>query len=103
MARAFVTRPDVALMSEPASAYDLIATLRIEELMTELKPEYPIGVVTHNTRQVAWASDRAAFFNAVVAEDGHRTGRLVEYGDMPTIFTNPRQKTPEDYITGRFG
>ncbi len=103
IARAIATSPDVVLMDEPASALDPIATLRIEELMTELKREYTIVVVTHNMQQAARVSDRTAFFNVAVAEDGHRTGRLVEYGDTPTIFTNPRQKATEDYITGRFG
>ncbi|MDH3194639.1 MAG: phosphate ABC transporter ATP-binding protein, partial [Acidimicrobiia bacterium] len=103
IARAIATSPDVVLMDEPASALDPIATLRIEELMTELKQEYTIIVVTHNMQQAARVSDRTAFFNVSISEDGHRTGRLVEFDDTTTIFTNPREKSTEDYITGRFG
>lgn len=103
IARAIATSPDVVLMDEPASALDPIATLRIEELMTELKREYTIIVVTHNMQQAARVSDRTAFFNVNVSEDGHRTGRLIEFDDTTTIFTNPREKSTEDYITGRFG
>jgi phosphate transport system ATP-binding protein len=103
IARAIATSPDVVLMDEPASALDPIATLRIEELMTELKKEYTIIVVTHNMQQAARVSDRTAFFNVAISNDGHRTGRLVEFDDTTTIFTNPREKSTEDYITGRFG
>ena len=103
IARAIATSPDVVLMDEPASALDPIATLRIEELMTELKREYTIIVVTHNMQQAARVSDRTAFFNVNVSEDGHRTGRLIEFDDTTTIFTNPKEKATEDYITGRFG
>lgn len=103
IARAIATSPDVVLMDEPASALDPIATLRIEELMTELKQEYTIIVVTHNMQQAARVSDRTAFFNVSISGDGHRTGRLVEFDDTTTIFTNPREKSTEDYITGRFG
>ena len=103
IARAIATSPDVVLMDEPASALDPIATLRIEELMTELKREYTIIVVTHNMQQAARVSDRTAFFNVDVSEDGHRTGRLIEFDDTTTIFTNPKEKATEDYITGRFG
>jgi len=103
IARAIATSPDVVLMDEPASALDPIATLRIEELMTELKKEYTIIVVTHNMQQAARVSDRTAFFNVAISDDGHRTGRLVEFDDTTTIFTNPREKSTEDYITGRFG
>ncbi len=103
IARAIATSPDVVLMDEPASALDPIATLRIEELMTELKREYTIIVVTHNMQQAARVSDRTAFFNVDVSENGHRTGRLVEFDDTTAIFTNPKEKSTEDYITGRFG
>jgi phosphate transport system ATP-binding protein len=103
IARAIATQPDVVLMDEPCSALDPIATLRIEELMTELKKEYSIVIVTHNMQQAARVSDRAAFFNVDVREDGRRTGVLVEYDETGKIFTNPSQKATEDYITGRFG
>ncbi len=103
IARAIATRPDVILMDEPASALDPIATLRIEELMFELKEDYTIVVVTHNMQQAARVSDRTAFFTVEVGEDGTRTGVLVEFGDTSTMFTNPSRKETEDYITGRFG
>jgi phosphate transport system ATP-binding protein len=89
----------VLLMDEPASALDPIATLKIEELIQELKQSYTIVIVTHNMQQAARVSDYTAFMLA--AED--RVGRLVEYGDTNHIFTNPKDKRTEDYITGRFG
>ena len=103
IARAIATNPDVLLMDEPASALDPIATLRIEELMAELKEQYTIVVVTHNMQQAARVSDKTAFFNVEVSEEGHRTGHLVEFDDTSTVFTNPTMKSTEDYITGRFG
>jgi phosphate transport system ATP-binding protein len=102
IARALATTPDVILMDEPCSALDPIATLRIEELMIELKKEYTIVIVTHNMQQAARVSDRTAFFT-VDTSLGERTGVLVELGDTGTIFTRPKQKATEDYITGRFG
>jgi phosphate transport system ATP-binding protein len=103
IARAIATSPDVLLMDEPCSALDPIATLRIEELMVELKRDYTMIIVTHNMQQAARVSDRTAFFTVDVRETGQRTGRLVEYDDTGFIFTNPAQKATEDYITGRFG
>jgi len=103
IARAIATKPDVILMDEPASALDPIATQRIEELMFDLKKDYSIVIVTHNMQQAARVSDRAAFFNVDVREDGARTGVLVEFDLTDKIFTNPSQKATEDYITGRFG
>ncbi len=103
IARAIATSPDVVLMDEPASALDPIATLRIEELMFELKADYTIIIVTHNMQQAARVSDRTAFFNVDIDETGQRTGRLVEFNETGTIFTNPSEKATEDYITGRFG
>jgi phosphate transport system ATP-binding protein len=94
IARALAVEPDVLLMDEPASALDPIATQRIEELIYELKREYTIVLVTHNLQQAARVSDVTAFF---------WLGRLVEAGRTETIFTNPREKLTEDYITGRFG
>ncbi len=103
IARAIATSPDVLLMDEPASALDPIATLRIEELMLELRRHYSIVIVTHNMQQAARVSDRTAFLNVEVGEDGQRTGRLVEYSETDRLFTNPSEKATEDYITGRFG
>ena len=103
IARAIATSPDVVLMDEPCSALDPIATLRIEELMIELKTRYTIVIVTHNMQQAARVSDRTAFFTVDVKEDGQRTGVLVEYGDTGMIFTKPDDPRTEDYITGRFG
>lgn len=103
IARAIATSPDVVLMDEPCSALDPIATLKIEELMLELKKEYTIVIVTHNMQQAARVSDRTAFFSVDVNNKGQRTGRLVEYGATQKIFTTPTEKDTEDYITGRFG
>ncbi len=103
IARAIATSPDVVLMDEPCSALDPIATLRIEELMYELKEDYTILIVTHNMQQAARVSDRTAFFTVDVRDDGQRTGVLVEFDETGKIFTNPREQQTEDYITGRFG
>jgi phosphate transport system ATP-binding protein len=89
-------------MDEPASALDPIATLKIEELMYELKKDYTIIIVTHNMQQAARVSDRTAFFSVDI-KDGQRTGRLVEFTETATIFTSPAEQETEDYITGRFG
>jgi phosphate transport system ATP-binding protein len=99
IARAIATKPDVILMDEPCSALDPIATLRIEELMQELKDDYTIVIVTHNMQQASRASDFTAFFNMGDARQGY----LVEYGPTVDLFTNPKDKRTEDYITGRFG
>jgi phosphate transport system ATP-binding protein len=103
IARALATEPDVILMDEPASALDPIATARIEDLMHDLKKEYTIVVVTHNMQQAARVADMTAFFSVEVADDGHRTGILVEYDETAKIFTHPADKRTEDYVTGRFG
>jgi phosphate transport system ATP-binding protein len=103
IARAIATRPDVVLMDEPCSSLDPIATLKIEELMLELKKDYTIVIVTHNMQQAARVSDRTAFFTVDVRDGGVRTGRLVEFDDTGVIFTNPSEQSTEDYITGRFG
>jgi len=103
IARAIATKPDVILMDEPCSALDPIATLRIEELMLELKENYSIIIVTHNMQQAARVSDKTAFFNVKLDDMGMRTGRLVEYSPTEQLFTSPREKDTEDYITGRFG
>ena len=103
IARAIATQPDVVLMDEPASALDPIATLRIEELMLELKEHYSIIIVTHNMQQAARVSDRTAFFNVALDTKGQRTGHLVEFSPTDELFTSPREQATEDYITGRFG
>jgi len=103
IARTIAVKPDVILMDEPCSALDPIATMKIEDLMRELSREYTIVIVTHNMQQAARVSDRTAFFTADVDSDGVRHGRLVEYDDTQKIFTTPREKRTEDYITGRFG
>lgn len=99
IARTIAVKPEIILMDEPASALDPIATLRIEELIQELKKKYTIVIVTHNMQQAARASDFTAFFNV----DQARTGYLVEYGPTPQMFTNPTHDLTEQYITGRFG
>jgi phosphate transport system ATP-binding protein len=99
IARAIAVEPEIILMDEPASALDPIATLRIEDLMKELSLKYTIIVVTHNMQQAARISDFTAFFSV----DENRTGNLVEFDETEKIFTNPSQKSTEDYITGRFG
>ena len=94
IARALAVKPEVVLMDEPASALDPIATQKIEELIHELKETYTIIIVTHNMQQAARVSDVTAFFYM---------GKLIEVGETDTIFTRPKRKQTEDYITGRFG
>ena len=99
IARALAVEPEVILMDEPASALDPIATLKIEELIQQLKEKYTIVIVTHNMQQAARASDFTLFFN--MAES--RAGYLVESGKTTDIFTNPKNELTEQYISGRFG
>ncbi len=94
IARTIAMQPSILLLDEPASALDPISTLKIEELITELKEEYTIVIVTHNMHQAARISDKTAFF---------LMGELVELNDTSTLFTNPQRKETEDYISGRFG
>lgn len=94
IARSLATNPDVLLMDEPASALDPASTARIEDLIFELKQNYTIVIVTHNMQQAARVSDFTAFFFE---------GRLIEIGETQTLFTRPKEKKTEDYITGRFG
>ncbi len=94
IARAIAVEPDVLLLDEPASALDPISTLRIEELIYELKNNYTIVIVTHNMQQAARVSDYTAYMYM---------GQLIEYNDTSTLFTNPKEKHTEDYITGRYG
>jgi phosphate transport system ATP-binding protein len=103
IARAIATTPDVILMDEPCSALDPIATAKIEDLMQELVADYTIVIVTHNMQQAARVSDRTAFFTVDVADDGNRTGVVVEYDDTQKIFTDPADERTEAYVTGRFG
>jgi phosphate transport system ATP-binding protein len=103
IARALAIEPEVILMDEPASALDPIATTRIEDLMHELKKDYTIVVVTHNMQQAARVADMTAFFSISKGDEGERSGMLVEYDDTKTIFTQPKDKRTEDYVTGRFG
>ena len=104
IARAIAVEPDTILMDEPASALDPVATSKIEDLMQELKEKYTIIIVTHNMQQAARVSDKAAFLYTEVSDTGRaRWGILVEYDDTDRIFTNPRDKRTEDYISGRFG
>jgi phosphate transport system ATP-binding protein len=100
IARALAVEPDVILMDEPCSALDPISTGKIEDLMLELRKEYSIVIVTHNMQQAARVSDRTAFFT-VDPED--RVGRLVEYDDTETVFTNPSDERTEAYVTGKVG
>jgi phosphate transport system ATP-binding protein len=94
VARAIAVKPEVLLLDEPASALDPISTLKIEELIAELKSDYTIVIVTHSMQQAARVSDYTAFMYL---------GDLIEYADTSTVFTNPAKKQTEDYITGRYG
>jgi phosphate transport system ATP-binding protein len=94
IARAIATQPEVLLMDEPASALDPIATMKVEELIHQLSRDYTIVIVTHNMQQASRVSDKTAFFYM---------GRVVEYSDTDQLFTRPREKQTEDYISGRFG
>ncbi|MEO5930360.1 MAG: ATP-binding cassette domain-containing protein, partial [Candidatus Kapaibacterium sp.] len=94
IARAIAVNPEILLMDEPCSALDPISTMKIEELICELKANYTIVIVTHNMQQAARVSDYTAFFYI---------GELVEFGQTKNIFTKPVKTQTEDYITGRFG
>ena len=100
IARAIAVSPQVLLMDEPCSALDPISTLAIEDLISELKADYTIVIVTHNMQQASRVSDRTGFFNL---EATGKPGQLVEMDDTTTMFSSPSQKSTEDYISGRFG
>jgi phosphate transport system ATP-binding protein len=99
IARALAVEPEVILMDEPASALDPVATLKIEELMQELKAEYTIVIVTHNMQQAARVSD----YTGMMMMRPDRAGEMIEFSATPVIFTRPKDKRTEDYVTGRFG
>lgn len=99
IARAIAVEPEIILLDEPCSALDPSSTLKIEDLMRSLVAQYTIVIVTHNMQQAARVSDMACFFLA----DQDRSGILIEYGKTSQLFTNPKDKRTEDYITGRFG
>jgi phosphate transport system ATP-binding protein len=103
IARTIAVQPEVILMDEPCSALDPISTLRIEELMTDLKEKYTIVIVTHNMQQASRVSDKTAFFNVQTNEKGNKSGYLVEFDDTVNIFTNPKETYTRDYVAGRFG
>ncbi|XZF60894.1 MAG: phosphate ABC transporter ATP-binding protein PstB [Gloeotrichia echinulata DVL01] len=103
IARAIAVQPEVILMDEPCSALDPISTLRVEELIQQLKEQYTIVIVTHNMQQATRVSDMTAFFNVQRSEGGSRSGYLVEYDATEVIFNSPQQQDTRDYISGRFG
>ena len=100
IARTIAVSPEVILMDEPCSALDPISTLAIEDLIEELKQDYTIVIVTHNMQQASRVSDRTAFFN--IAGTG-KPGKLIEYDDTATMFSNPSVQATEDYVSGKFG
>jgi phosphate transport system ATP-binding protein len=102
IARTIAMQADVILMDEPCSALDPISTLKVEDLLQDLKERYTIIIVTHNMQQASRASDYTAFFNVEQTDKG-RTGYVVEYDRTETIFQNPRQEATQAYVSGRFG
>ena len=103
IARAIAIEPEVILMDEPCSALDPISTIKVEDLMHELKKRYTIVIVTHNMQQASRVSDRTAFFNALATDQGGKMGYLVEYDKTQNIFNNPKEEYTRDYVSGRFG
>jgi phosphate transport system ATP-binding protein len=100
IARTIATEPEVILMDEPCSALDPIATLRIEELMMDLKENYTIAIVTHNMQQAGRVSD---YTGMMMLTEDRKAGTVIEFDHTRHLFTNPRDKRTEDYISGRFG
>ena len=103
IARAVALMPDVVLMDEPCSALDPISTLKVEELIHQLKEQYTIVIVTHNMQQASRVADYTAFFNVKTTDEGNRQGYLVEYDRTENIFQNPKEESTMEYISGRFG
>jgi phosphate transport system ATP-binding protein len=103
IARAVAVQPDVILMDEPCSALDPISTLKVEDLLQELKENYTIVIVTHNMQQASRASDYTAFYNVEANEKGQRTGHIVEYDHTEVIFQSPKHQATQEYVSGRFG
>jgi phosphate transport system ATP-binding protein len=103
IARAIAAQPEVVLMDEPCSALDPISTLKVEELMQELKENYTIIIVTHNMQQATRVADMTAFFNAEATAKGGKIGYLVEYDRTEVMFSNPQEQATRDYVSGRFG
>jgi phosphate transport system ATP-binding protein len=103
IARAIAIEPEVILMDEPCSALDPISTIKVENLMNELKKRYTIVIVTHNMQQASRISDRTAFFNAIETDKGGKMGYLVEYDATQNIFSNPQEEYTREYVSGRFG
>lgn len=103
IARAIAMKPEVLLMDEPCSALDPISTQQIEELCLDLKEQYTIIMVTHNMQQASRISDWTAFFNTKIDESGKRRGKLIEFTPTEQIFSSPKTKEAEEYISGRFG
>lgn len=104
IARTIAAQPEVVLMDEPCSALDPISTLKIEELMHELKENYTIVIVTHNMQQATRVADMTAFFNAeAIGDKGNKIGYLVEFDRTEKIFSDPREEATRDYVSGRFG
>jgi phosphate transport system ATP-binding protein len=103
IARAIAVQPDVILMDEPCSALDPISTLRVEDLLHELKEQYTIVIVTHNMQQASRVSDMTAFFNVEPTDKGGRIGYLVEYDRTEVIFQSPKEESTREYVSGRFG
>ncbi len=103
IARTVAVNPDVVLMDEPCASLDPISTLKVEELIHELKENYTIVIVTHNMQQASRVSDMTAFFNAKAIEGGKRFGYLVEYNHTEDIFQNPQEEATQQYVSGRFG
>jgi phosphate transport system ATP-binding protein len=103
IARTIAVQPDVVLMDEPCASLDPISTLKVEELMHDLKEQYTIVIVTHNMQQASRVSDMTAFFNATLSDKGKRFGYLVEYDRTEVIFQNPKEESTQEYVSGRFG
>lgn len=103
IARAIAIEPEVLLMDEPCSALDPISTLKVEDLMQELKNKFTIIIVTHNMQQASRVADMTAFFNAQATEKGGKLGYLVEYASTEAIFNHPVEQATQDYVSGRFG